>query len=64
MEVEKFSRKYNVRLLKYEDADEVFELCKKNELYYEHCPPMATKESILEDIRLCHQENSWRTSFI
>ena len=51
MEVEKFSRNYNVRLLKYEDADEVFELCKKNELYYKHCPPMATKESILEDMK-------------
>lgn len=51
MEVEKFSRNYNVRLLKYEDADKVFELCNKNELYYEHCPPMATKESILEDMK-------------
>lgn len=45
-----FSKHYTVRKLQREDTDAIFDLCRKNELYYAFCPPPVTKESIMEDM--------------
>ena len=45
-----FSKKYETRKLSSEDIDEIYDLCLSNPLYYEYCPPAATKEGVLEDL--------------
>ncbi len=47
MIVEEFSNKYKVRLLTCNDINEIYELERKNTLYYEFCPPFVTRQSIL-----------------
>ena len=34
-----------------EDIPEVYALCRENRLYYEHCPPFVTRETIGADMR-------------
>lgn len=49
--IQNLSAKYDVRKLDESDANEVLELMKKNPLFFQHCPPMATRRSILEDMK-------------
>ena len=51
MDVKELSSEYDVRILREEDADDIFALCSQNELFYEFHPPFVTKESILEDMK-------------
>lgn len=51
MEIEQFSSKYNVQIITNEDVKSVYELCRKNELYYLYCPPFVTEYSIRQDMR-------------
>lgn len=46
------SDKYDVRKLTEEDVDDIFNLCIGNPLYYEYCPPLITKEHILDDMTM------------
>ena len=46
-----FSRKYAVRPLTAADVDEILELCAGNEQFYRYHPPLATRESIFEDMK-------------
>lgn len=50
MNVSDFSKRYIVRKLNKEDIGQIYELCKKNTLYYQYCPPFVTCESIEEDL--------------
>lgn len=50
MDEKLFSNHYTVRKLQTEDIDAVFELCRKNVLYYAYCPPPVTRESVSEDM--------------
>lgn len=50
MDVKGLSSRYRVRKLGEEDVDGVLELCVKNVLFYRYHPPLATRESILEDM--------------
>ncbi len=45
-----FSQKYAVRPLTAADVDEILALCVGNEQFYRYHPPLATRESILEDM--------------
>ena len=45
-----FSRRYALRPLTDADADAILALCAENEQFYRYHPPLATKESILEDL--------------
>lgn len=44
------SGKYVVKKLGDDHIQEIFDLCRKNKLYYEYCPPMVTEESIKKDM--------------
>ncbi len=44
------SPSYRVRLLTEQDVPEVLALCQGNPLFYRHCPPFATAQSIFEDM--------------
>ncbi|MDE7263905.1 MAG: GNAT family N-acetyltransferase [Anaeroplasmataceae bacterium] len=50
MDIHQLSKKYQVMILQSKDVEDVLELCLENTLYYEYCPPLPTKESILEDM--------------
>lgn len=51
MDLSDLSEAYEVRLLTNDDVDEIYELCRNNELYYRYCPPFVTKESIESDLK-------------
>lgn len=50
MNEKEFSAKYEVRKLNRDDITIIYDLCKKNSLYYEYCPPVVTEESIADDL--------------
>ena len=50
MEIKNLSSKYDVRYLDKQDADIIYNLCSKNEIFYRYHPPFVTRESILEDM--------------
>ncbi|MDE5546658.1 MAG: GNAT family N-acetyltransferase [Anaeroplasmataceae bacterium] len=51
MDVSRISKKYQIRKITEKNIPEVLELCLGNPLYYKHCPPMVTFESIREDLK-------------
>ena len=50
MDVSKLSENYQVRRLDKNDVSAVLALCGKNSLYYRHCPPAPSEESVLRDM--------------
>lgn len=46
-----FSDQYLVRRLEEDDIEEIYELCSKNTVYYQYCPPFVTRESIADDMK-------------
>ena len=50
MEILHLSKQYSVRDLLPQDAEMVYEVLKKNTIFYKYHPPMVTVESILEDM--------------
>ena len=51
MNIEKLSSKYQVRHLEKFDAQTVLDLYESNPLYFEHCPPPPTIQSVECDMR-------------
>lgn len=47
---EKFSDRYSVRKLTVDDVTQAVELCKKNTMYYQYCPPFVTEEAVMDDM--------------
>ena len=45
-----FSQKYAVWPLTAGDVDKILALCAENEQFYRYHPPLATRESVLEDL--------------
>ena len=50
MEIQKLSRKYAVRKLNDTDIDNIYETMQGNPQYFQYCPPMATTQSIADDM--------------
>lgn len=50
LEITRISKTYEVRALNEQDVPQVYNLCCKNELYYQYCPPFVTLESIKADM--------------
>lgn len=50
MDIGLLSTEYRVKQIEAVDIPEVFALCKGNPLYYQHCPPPITIESIQKDL--------------
>lgn len=51
MHPESISQTYTVRHLTEADVPAVFELCRTNPLFYKHCPPAVTEDSIRADMQ-------------
>lgn len=67
IEITKISETYEVRPLNDCDVQQVYNLCCKNELYYQYCPPFVTTESIKSDMAALPpgitQENKYYIGF-
>lgn len=50
MEINTLSKRYNARELDKSDVDMIYNLSRKNYIFYQYHPPFVTKESILEDM--------------
>jgi len=50
-DISKLSAKYTVRRLGEGDIESVYQLSLGNPMFYEHCPPTVTRESIREDMK-------------
>lgn len=50
MDINKLSAKYSVRSLDERDAQKVLDLYNSNPLYFKHCPPCATIQSVADDM--------------
>lgn len=63
MELRFISTEYTVRKLNDKDIDKVYELCKKNTIFYRYHPPFVTKESIIEDMYALPPNKSYDDKF-
>lgn len=50
MDVSLLSNRYLVQMMSESDVESIYELCRKNVLFYQYCPPFVTEESILYDM--------------
>ena len=50
MDIQKLTAKYHIRKLNESDIEDVLEVMQRNPLFFQHCPPMATHQSISEDM--------------
>ena len=51
MDIGSLSKSCRARRLNEDDIEEIYRLCSRNTLYYRHCPPFVTKESIACDMK-------------
>ena len=51
MDISLISTQYMVRILDEEDVPQIYELCSKNLLYYQYCPPIVTEDLIRSDMK-------------
>ena len=63
MDIGLLSDQFTVRRLDAQDADLIFELSRKNELFYKYHPPFVTKESILDDLRALPPEKGYEDKY-
>lgn len=50
IDLSNFSDRYTVRRIEKDDLSIVYDLCRKNSLYYDYCPPAVTEQSIVDDM--------------
>lgn len=51
MDIRKLTTKYEIRELNEADIEAVLEVMRRNPLFFRYCPPMATRQSISEDMK-------------
>lgn len=50
MDINLLSKSFEVRRLEEKDVDMIYDLSRKNELFYRYHPPLVTKERIKQDL--------------
>ena len=60
MNIQFLSNRYTIRNLLPQDAEMIYEVLKKNTIFYEYHPPMVTVESILEDMEALPPNKGYR----
>lgn len=63
MEIALLSSTFTVRKLNAKDIGLIYDLCSKNEIFYQYHPPSATKESILEDMAALPPGKDYKDKF-
>ncbi|MBQ7866955.1 MAG: GNAT family N-acetyltransferase [Clostridia bacterium] len=51
MNIYSLSGKYQVRRIEETDLPALLQLCQSNPLFYEHCPPKPTQETLMGDLQ-------------
>ena len=51
MNIQKLTTKFEIRKLNESDIDAVYKIMQGNPMYFQYCPPMATHQSILDDMK-------------
>lgn len=51
MNIHSLSGKYQVRQIEETDLPALLQLCQSNPLFYEHCPPKPTLETLMADLQ-------------
>ena len=55
--------RFEVKRLNEADVDKILHLCMGNPLFYEYHPPLATRESILEDMSALPPQKTYRDKY-
>ena len=63
MKIEFLSSVFVVRKLHAEDVGLIYDLCCKNEIFYQYHPPFVTKESIKEDMRALRPDKEYKDKY-
>lgn len=63
MEIQSLSSRYTVRRLGRNDVDLIFDLCCKNDTFYQYHPPFVTRESILEDLEALPPNKDYKDKY-
>lgn len=50
MQIEKISSLFNVTRLTEDDVDVMLQLCSRQTIYYRHCLPFVTRQSLIDDL--------------
>lgn len=52
IDIQSLSKEYSLRSLDDSHVDEILDLCRGNELYYQYCEAQISREQILSDLRI------------
>ena len=52
LDISKLSKRYAVRLIRDEDADDILAFCRQNTLFYQYCGKQPSREMILQDLHI------------
>lgn len=63
MLVEALSKKYSVRRMDDNDIPKIYELSVSNPMFFEHCPPFVTLESIAADLKALPPDKDYCDKF-
>ena len=59
MEISSLSKFFVVRNLTINDVDTIYDMMRKNEIFYQYHPPFVTKESVVEDMEALPPNKSY-----
>ncbi len=63
MDVSLLSDRYLVQMMGESDVERIYELCRKNSLYYQYCPPFVSEESIISDMKALPPNKDMRDKY-
>lgn len=63
MDVSLLSDRYLVQMMGVSDVERIYELCRKNSLYYQYCPPFVSEESIISDMKALPPNKDMRDKY-
>lgn len=63
MDVSLLSDRYIVQIMGESDVERIYELCRKNSLYYQYCPPLVSEESIICDMNALPQNKDMQDKY-
>ena len=63
MNINNLSKKFSVKELNIDDAKDIYDLQIENPMYFEFCPPAASIDSIIEDMKVLPPNTTYEDKF-
>ena len=63
VEINELSKTFRVRKLDKDDVELIYDLSRKNHIFYQYHPPFVTRESILDDMVALPPEKNYDDKF-